>query len=316
MNENHGLLKAFIKDGIGPFLLLGISLLFSGLFLLFQSYLGKFLPHDVDALGMGAAELGVFQDGTIVNFMFHDRVSFGGSLITVGILYFWLTLVPLRKKEKWAWYVMLLSGLYGFGSFLTYLGYEYLDSWHAVGTLILIPIFLIGLYASYNKQSTLTRAEFWSHRSKFGTGNKSQWGYSMLLFTGLGLVLGGFTIMFVGMTSVFVPQDLSYMQITVCGLEEVNRSLIPVIAHDRASFGGGLGTIGVMFSCILWFGRPSRLLWETIAVSISIGFCSAIGIHFVIGYLDFLHLAPAYLGLLIFTLGLVLTAGQRQNQLL
>ncbi len=306
MSKQEGVYGVFVKDGVGPFLLLGISLVFVGLFLLVQSYTGKFLPHDIEALGMTAHELRLFQDGKIVNFMFHDRVAFGGSLITVGLLYLWIALFPLRKKENWSWFVLLFSGLYGFGSFLTYMGYDYLDSWHGIGTLILLPIFLIGLIYSYRKGG-ISKTEFWKNKAKFGYKNKADLGYSLLLFTGIGLFLGGITIMIVGMTTVFVPQDLSYMKINVCGLEKINANLIPVIAHDRASFGGGLATIGIMFSSIIWFSKATRVLWETSALAISIGFYSAIGIHFIIGYLNFWHIAPAYLGLAIFSLGLYLT---------
>jgi hypothetical protein len=38
-----------------------------------------------------------------------------------------------------------------------------------------------------------------------------------------------------------------------------------------------------------------------------VGFIAAIGIHPVVGYNDLIHLAPAMLGAMIFTVGLVLT---------
>lgn len=313
MNSQSGIYKFFVKDGIGPFLLLGISLIFGGIFLLVQSYLGNFLPHDIEALGMNAQQLTFFKEGRILNFMFHDRVSFGGALVTVGILYLWVALFPLRKKEKWAWYVLLSSGIYGFGSFMTYIGYDYYDTWHGVGTIALLPIFVLGLIYSYQEEK-LEGKEFWNYKSKFGYQTKSKFGYSLLLFTGLGMFLGGITIMIVGMTTIFVPQDLEYMQISLCGLENVNANLIPVIAHDRASFGGGLATIGIMFTSIIWFSNATRILWETSALAISIGFYCAIGIHFIIGYLNFWHLAPAYFGLIVFKLGLYLTYKTMTNE--
>ena len=306
MNEQEGIFKTFVKNGIGPFCLLGIILIFVGFFLIIQSYTGEFLPHDVEALGMTVDYLYTFNNGRIVKFMFHDRVSYGGSLISVGILYLWIALFPLHKKEKWAWYVLLFSGIYGFGSFLTYIGYDYYDSWHGIGTLLLIPIFLLGLIYSYSNEK-LDVNYYWNMKSKFGYKTKIELGYSLLLFTGLSLFLGGIIIMLVGMTTVFVPQDLGYMKINICGLETISQKLIPVIAHDRASFGGGLATIGVMFSSIVWCSKATRILWETIALSITIGFSSAIVIHFIIGYLNFSHLVPAYFGLSIFLIGLYLS---------
>lgn len=308
MSENPGLYKTFVKNGIAPFVTLGITLLFVGAFLIVQSATGKFLPHDVNNLGMTTERLSFFQDGKIVNFMFHDRVAFGGSLIAVGILYIWLAVVPLRNREPWSWWVLLLSGLYGFGSFLSYLGYGYFDSWHGVATVLLLPLFAVGLYHSYLHQngtfyfkSLLKKNKPFDFKSKAGIGN------SCLAFIAFGLTAGGITILIVGMTSVFVPQDFGYMKIDVCGLEKINAKLIPVIAHDRASFGGGLATIGIMLYFMIWFAKSSRLLWETLALSVSIGFGSAIGVHFAIGYLDFSHLAPAYAGLIIFYIGLYLT---------
>ena len=36
-------------------------------------------------------------------FMLHDRVAFGGALVSVGVLYIYLALFPLRAGEAWAW---------------------------------------------------------------------------------------------------------------------------------------------------------------------------------------------------------------------
>lgn len=308
MKENPGLYKTFVINGIAPFITLGITLLFVGAFLIVQSATGKFLPHDVESLGMTAEKLSFFQNGKIVHFMFHDRVAFGGSLVAVGILYIWLAAFPLRNREPWAWWVLLLSGLYGFGSFLSYLGYGYFDSWHGVGTLLLMPLFAVGLYHSYINQSEtfqfkslLKKNKPFDFKSKEGVGN------FCLAFIAFGLFAGGITILIVGMTTVFVPQDFGYMNINLCGLEKINSKLIPVIAHDRASFGGGLATIGIMLYFMIWFAQSTRLLWETLALSVSIGFGAAIGVHFAIGYLDFSHLAPAYFGLFVFYIGLYLT---------
>ena len=83
--------------------------------------------------------------------------------------------------------------------------------------------------------------------------------------------------------------------------------LVPLIAHDRAGFGGGVCCAGVtMFFCI-WCGRPSRSLWQALLIAGAAGFGSAIGVHPAIGYIDLVHLAPAIVGATMFTLGIVLT---------
>jgi hypothetical protein len=108
------------------------------------------------------------------------------------------------------------------------------------------------------------------------------------------------------MTHVFVPQDLHYLGLSVPELNSINPRLIPLIAHDRAGFGGAITTCGLILFCCVWRGRPSRSLWQVIALSCSIGFVTAIGVHPLIGYMDFSHLAPAFLGVVMFVAGICL----------
>src|SRR5436190_16857087 len=129
----------------------------SGGFALFLCAAGHFLPHDVRFLGMDKEQLCAIHQCRIVHFMFHDRVSFGGSLIAIGWLYLWLVQFPLRAGEPWAWWIFILSGTAGFGSFLAYLGYGYLDSWHGVATLFLLPTQLLGLIISRRHLRPLAR---------------------------------------------------------------------------------------------------------------------------------------------------------------
>ena len=109
--------------------------------------------------------------------MFHDRVSFGGVLVAIGALYMWLSEFPLRQGEAWAWWILLVSGAAGFASFLTYLGYGYLDTWHGVATLFLLPCFGVGLWKSYSRLKTprsigvlLTPAVSTPWLSRYGVG--------------------------------------------------------------------------------------------------------------------------------------------------
>ncbi len=65
-------------------------------------------------------------------------------------------------------------------------------------------------------------------------------GRAILLFIGFGILAAGVTILVVGMTFVFVPQDLEFIGISPAGLRAVSPVLVTLIAHDRAGFGGGL----------------------------------------------------------------------------
>jgi hypothetical protein len=119
-------------------------------------------------------------------------------------------------------------------------------------------------------------------------------------------MMGGTTILVIGMTRVFVPQDLHYLGLGASDLVAINRRLVPLIAHDRAGFGGAIATCGLLLFCCVWFGCPSRSLWQTVLLAGSAGFVTAIGVHPLIGYMDFSHLAPAYLGALMFSTGITL----------
>jgi hypothetical protein len=284
-------------------------LLFSGLFVIVQSFSGHFLPHDTLYLGMDAERLSIYYGGRVTRFMFHDRVAFGGSIMAVGVLYMWLTAFPLSSGRAWAWWLLLFSGIVGFGSFLTYLGFGYLDRWHGVATLLLLPFYTVGLLRSrILLQGETGVKDLFRSINKPGLGNKHQLGILLLQFTGLGLFSAGVTIMMLGMTRVFVPQDLSYMGVVSCGaLSGVNERLIPLIAHDRACFGGGLATIGLMIFFIVRRSEEQKSMWEVLFISLNLGFISALFIHFYIGYTITSHIAPAIAGYIIALLALGLT---------
>jgi hypothetical protein len=312
--DRRTLLEALLGDGRFLLVFTALILVLSGLFVIVQSITGHFLPHDISYLGMDANQLSAFNNGTMTRFMFHDRVSFGGSIIAVGLLYMWLAEFPLKNKEAWAWYLFLFSGLIGFGSFLTYLGYGYLDTWHGVATLLLLPFFIAGMIRSHAiiKQNGAIGDVFLAReridlKSPYGVGK------IFLLFSAMGMFLAGVTIMIVGMTTIFVPQDLEYMNITVCGIEKINSNLKPLIAHDRAAFGGGLATIGLLYLFIIRRSAPSINLWQILALSMAVGFSTAIGVHFLIGYTTTSHLLPAYFGIATSIVGLILTYAEMKT---
>jgi hypothetical protein len=307
--DAQGFLAALVGDGRPLLMLTGLALALSGAFALFLCFTGSFLPHDVDYLGMIPAQLCAIHQCRIVHFMFHDRVAFGGVLIAIGTLYLWIAQFPLAHGEEWAWWLFAVSGVTGFGSFLCYLGYGYLDTWHGAATLALLPCFLLGL----GKSRSLLPASRLGIRSLFAPCAPLQWqtrqglGRILLLGTACGKIGAGAVIMGVGMTSVFVPQDVEFLGVGSSALNAINPRLIPLIAHDRAGFGGGLLCCGVLVLLVVWKAPLTLALWQALLFSGSVGFACAIGVHVSIGYLNLFHVAPALAGAIIFAAGMLCT---------
>jgi hypothetical protein len=140
----------------------------------------------------------------------------------------------------------------------------------------------------------------------FDVRSRAGLGRALLLAASAGIAIAGLVITTVGMTTVFVPQDLEYIGGTRAAIASIHPHLLPLIAHDRAGFGGALASFGVAMFASLRYGRSSRALWQALAIAGIAGFTTALGIHPVIGYLSLTHLAPAVLGMLVFAGGLVL----------
>lgn len=290
----------------------GAILIASGILALGLAATVQLFPYDVTYLQMTVADLCERNACRIVHFMAHDRVSFGGSMISIGVLYTWLAASPLRRGEAWAFWVLVLSGLVGFGSFLTYLGYDYLDVWHGRATLALLPVFVLGMLRVYTRlRGPKGLRELFRVGAPAWIWSPAGMGRLALSFTAFGMIAGGLIIMTVGVSQVFVPQDLEYMAMTVPELNALNPRLIPLIAHDRAGFGGGICSTGITVMACVWRGaRPgARGLWWAMLVSGTAGFTTAIGIHPLVGYVSFTHLAPAYAGALMFVTAMVLLYG-------
>ncbi len=292
MRDDRGVLEALLSDGRFLLSLTGFVLLLSGGFAILQSASGYFLPQDVHALGFDAAHLAAAANLRVVHFMFHDRVAFGGTLLAIGFAYWFLAEFPLRAGQPWAWWVFCLSGACGFASFLSYLSYGYLDTWHGVATLFLLPVFGAGVWRA--------RPRHIDWRDAWRGGQPLSIGRCGLMFLAAGMIAAGVTILIVGMTTVFVPQDLAFMHMTRADFAAVSPRLVPVIAHDRAGFGGGLFSTGIILLLIARQAALTRGLVEIVALMGLAGFGTAIGVHPAIGYTDFVHLAPAYLGGVLF----------------
>jgi hypothetical protein len=298
--EDVGLVRALVGDGRPLLALVAFGLILSGLFAIFLTVTGSFLPHDVAFLGMQPGELCGLHGCRIVHFIFHGRTSFGGTLIAIGVLYLWLLEFPLRRGEEWAWWTLLLSGGIGFLSFLAYLIFGYLDSWHAVASGGMFPLFVAGLWRT---RGLLGSKE--GLRSLVRRVGPMGLGRGCLLFVGAGMALAGAVIIVLGSTVVFVPQDITYLGFTRGELDAINPHMVPLIAHDRAGFGGGLASCGITVWLVVWKSCVTRAMWQALLVAGVTGFGCAIGVHYPMGYLSGSHLAPAWTGAVIYAVGIM-----------
>jgi hypothetical protein len=305
--DDRGFFRPIIGDGRPLLLLIAGALVFAGGFAVFLAAGGEFLPHDLRYLGMSADDLCAVASCRVTEFMVHDRSSFGGTLAGIGILYVWLTVFPLSAGERWAWWVWAVSGVLGFATFLAYLGYGYLDTWHGLGTLLMIPVYVLGLVRTRHlvggpgSIGCLLRSGVpWARRDRFAAGR-------LLLIIGAAAVTAsGLIILRIGVGDTFVPEDLAFMGLTADDLRAVNPRLVPLLAHDRAGFGGGVATLGLMTLLCLWCGRPSRHLHQAIALAGSVSLAAALIVHAAVGYTDGFHLAPPIAGAACLLAGLVL----------
>ena len=303
-SQSKGLVTLLVGNGLPLLSLTGLALLGSGAFALFLSARREFLPHDVTFLGITPQQLCAVNECRIVHFMIHDRVAFGGALIAMGIVYLWMTAEPMKRHLRWPWWLFVISGIEGFLSFMAYVGYGYLDSWHAVATVLLLPTMVLGLFLTRSQLLTSPR------KIRLPIVGREMFGRCFLLATSAGMFGGGLTILFVGMTTVFVPEDTAFLGLSSQELNAINPRLVPLIAHDRAGFGGAVCCCGILLSGIAIFAEMTKAAFQTLVIAGISGFGTAIFVHPVIGYTDWWHLSPALGGALLYTIGMILIGTQ------
>ncbi|WP_407572612.1 hypothetical protein [Deinococcus altitudinis] len=259
------------------------------------------LPYDEAFVGLTRDQLAQ-SNAHLLAFLTHDRLTLAGTLLSIGVMYMGLALGPLRRGDAWAWDVLLASGSLGFASFMLFLGYGYFDPLHATVAALLLIMFLLGLRGRPRTEGTGYVPDL---------DNDAAWrsglaGQLLFVATGFGLILAGLTISGVGITSVFVPQDLTFLHATSHDLRAVSARLISLVAHDRAGFGGALASDGVavLLSALWGYRRGAAWLWWTLLIAGTPGFAVTLWVHQHVGYTDFIHLAPVYIGLALYLLAL------------
>jgi dihydroorotate dehydrogenase len=284
-------------------MLLGISMLLGGGLAMSIAATRVVLPYDEAYLGMTAAELSA-RIPRVLDFMAHDRITLAGTMLAVGIQYVCLAWFAIRRGLHWAKLTVVVSAFAGFASFFLFLGFGYFDPLHAFVTAILFQFLLLafqGRLAQADPPAYPGLTDDWRWKL-------ANWGQLLLVIQGVAVLAAGITISSVGITTVFVKEDLEFMQTTDEALRAANPRLVPVVAHDRASFGGMLISVGLatLLPALWGIRHGERWLWWMFALAGTVAYDATLVVHLHVGYTDPVHLAPAFGGLALLWLALAL----------
>jgi dihydroorotate dehydrogenase len=310
---HEGLMRGFAEEGETTrapeqnwfwTLLMGLGMLVGSTLALEIAATHVVLPYDETFVGLSRAQLSAVNP-RLLPFMAHDRVALAGTMMTIGILYTSLAAIGLRRGLHWAQVAVQLSASAGFASFFLFLGFGYFDPFHAFVTVVLFQFLLLMVHSRLAPPGPIPPPSLYNNRSWL----LGLWGQLLHVAQAIAFVAAGTTIAIVGATEVFVPEDLEFMQTTADTLRSVSPRLVPLIAHDRASFGGMIVASGLCFLGVaLWgFRRGARWVWWTLLLAGIPGYACAIGVHYVVGYENLWHLTPAFAGLTVFIIAQVLS---------
>ena len=284
--------------------LMGGGMLIGGVLAFLIAATKVVLPYDEFFLGMARDALPSINPH-LLDFMAHDRITLAGVMIATGLLYVGLSVFGIRRGLHWARQSVLISAFTGFLTFFLFLGFGYLDPFHAFVTVALLQLLLFGVHARLGTYTPEVRPE----TRGSSAWRMSLWGQLLLVIHGFALLGAGAVISVIGVTHVFVHADLEFMRTTADALSSAGPRLVPLVAHDRATLGGMLLAVGWVFLLpALWgFRRGSAWLWWTSLIAGVVAYAAAIGVHYAVGYLNVMHLLPAFGGLALMLVGLILS---------
>lgn len=285
---------------------LGVALAIGGLAALALSLTRVLLPYDEHFMGLTATTLKTVLP-RLFAFMAHDRATLSGVMVGLGWLYACLGWHGIRASRHGAKTAVIASALAGFASFFSFFGFGYFDTLHAFVAVVLFQ-FTVQIMVSAEGGATkpLTRTD-----EEDRSWRLAQWGQLFLIVHAVGLLLAGCVILGIGMTAVFVSEDLGFLCMTAEQAQALGERVIGVVAHDRATLGGMLLASGVaMLLPVLWcFRRGEAWLWRALAGLGLPAYAASLGVHFKVGYTDWRHMVPALFGLGLWTSGLILSRG-------
>jgi hypothetical protein len=261
------------------------------------------LPGDVRYLGMDQSRLCQEVGCRFTDFITHNRAAYGGATIGSGVMVGWIVRHPLRGGEAWAWWTLLGAGAVQCGGSIAFIAYGHTQAygfgaWH-VGAVLLASLTLAGgllatrsLLGDGANPIAALRTPGYSAPPRGAEG----WGQVFFVSLALGFVLSGLSVLLVALTTVFVPQDVSFLGLDADQVHGVSERLLSLLAHERAEFGVAMVSMGTLVAATAWkgIGVYGWSLWLAIGAAGSVHFAAVITSHFLVGYTDFLHLAPVY----------------------
>ncbi|GAB2568705.1 hypothetical protein [Nocardia heshunensis] len=241
----------------------------------------------------------------LVHFLQHDRITMAGNMIAIGFLYVGLAWGGIRMGRAWARTAYLLSGLVGFPTLFYFLGIGFVEPLHVAVAVVLFPMFVLAV----RERPGPARWRPPREECPESIRRRALIGQLLIIGTGAGVIVGGIVISTVGLTGVFVPTDLTFLQTDADTLRAANSHLLPFIAHDRAGFGGALIATGVAIMLLgLWGWRQGEAwVWWTLAGAAFSGSAAALTVHLAIHYTAFIHLLPVYFGTALLATALALS---------
>ncbi|MFP8782397.1 beta/alpha barrel domain-containing protein [Planococcus plakortidis] len=284
--------------------LFGLFMFLGGAAAMLVSMTLVLMPYDEAFLNLSREELMAINPN-IYRFMQHDRMTVAGTMVSGGILYMQLARHGVRHGLQWAKRAIHFAGVLGFLGILLFIGFGYFDWLHGILWLILLPFFWKGYQASKNHSGHSSSRNRTNHQA----WKQSLWGQLAFVSLGFALAAAGLVISTIGVNGVFVQTDIAYICMSPEQIASINERLIPVIAHDRAGLGSALISVGLLVLMLaLWgFQEGQRWVWYTFLFGGLPAFGAAIIIHYVIGYTSFIHIFPAYVALLLFASGLIMS---------
>lgn len=107
-----------------------------------------------------------------------------------------------------------------------FLGYRYVEPLHTLLTVLLFPMWLVAVRGRLPPRAWTALDAGPEHERR-----RALLGQLLLLAVAVGIAVGGAAISMVGLTGVFVPSDLVFLDVTALALDDANPRLLGFIAR-------------------------------------------------------------------------------------